>query len=358
MLKTFGWSYAVTLAGIALGFLYGGVEGLVLVLILCVLEVSLSFDNAVVNAGILDRMTAFWQRIFLTIGVLIAVFGMRLVFPFVVVAATAGLGPIEAISLAMEQGDPEEPGSYGYILHEAHPAIAAFGGMFLLMLFLNFLFDPRERLWIRWIERPLQSIGRVQNIHVVVALAVLVSVAEFLAPEPAVVLISGAIGTGTYLLVNALGNLFEGQVEGMPEAGTTSGTVKVAGRAAFFLFLYLEVLDASFSFDGVIGAFAITSDPILIAIGLGVGAMYIRSLTIHFVHRGTLREFVFLEHGALWAVGALAVIMLLTVSLEIPELVTGLIGVLFISAGWLSSIVSNRRSAAAESEAPGVREVV
>ncbi|NQX12309.1 DUF475 domain-containing protein [Microbacteriaceae bacterium VKM Ac-2855] len=359
MLKTFGWSYAITLLGIALGFLYGGVEGLLLVLILCVLEISLSFDNAVVNATILDRMTAAWQRIFLTIGVLIAVFGMRLVFPFVVVAATAGLGPIEAVSLAMQQGDPAQPGSYGYILHEAHPAIAAFGGMFLLMLFLGFLFEERDVLWLRWIEGPLQTVGKVQNIAVVVALAVLVSVAEFLAEDAGVVLIAGAIGVGSYLLVNALGAVFEEQVDELPSSsGGPTATAKVAGKAAFFLFLYLEVLDASFSFDGVIGAFAITSDPILIAIGLGVGAMYIRSLTIYFVRKGTLREFVYLEHGALWAVGALAIIMLLTVSLAIPELVTGLIGVVFISAGWISSLVRNRRSAAAESEAAAVSETV
>lgn len=359
MLKTFGWSYVITLLGVALGFLYGGVQGLILVLILCVLEISLSFDNAVVNATILDRMTAAWQRIFLTVGVLIAVFGMRLVFPFVVVAATAGLGPLEAVSLAMQQGDPGEPGSYGYILHEAHPAIAAFGGMFLLMLFLGFLFEERDVLWLHWIEAPLQAVGKVQNIAVVVALAVLVSVAEFLAEDAGVVLVAGAIGVGSYLLVNALGAVFEEQVEELPptENGPTA-VAKVAGKAAFFLFLYLEVLDASFSFDGVIGAFAITSDPILIAIGLGVGAMYIRSLTIYFVHKGTLREFVYLEHGALWAVGALAIIMLLTVSIEIPELVTGLIGVVFISAGWTSSLVRNRRTAAAGAETATVSETV
>ncbi|PZS29554.1 MAG: hypothetical protein DLM58_15240, partial [Pseudonocardiales bacterium] len=107
-------------------------------------------------------------------------------------------------------------------------------------------------------------------------------------------------------------------------------------------------LDASFSFDGVVGAFAITSDPIIIAIGLGVGAMFIRSLTVYLVRKGTLAEYVYLEHGALWAIGALAVLLLLTMKYEVPEVVTGLIGVGFIGAALVSSIVRNRREAAAD----------
>jgi hypothetical protein len=339
----FGWSFAITVLGLVLGAVYGGATGLVLVLILCVLEVSLSFDNAVVNAGILERMSAGWQKIFLTVGVLIAVFGMRLVFPFVIVAVTAGIGPVEAIRLALEGGDPHEPGSYAHILHSAHPSIAAFGGMFLLMLFLNFAFNERERLWIRPVEGALQKVGRISGASTIVALVILVLAAVLLADDGFTVLLSGIIGIGSYLLIDSLGAFFESSAD---RASGTSTTVKVVGKAAFFLFLYLEVLDASFSFDGVIGAFAITSDPILIAIGLGVGAMYIRSLTVYFVRRGTLGEFVYLEHGALWAVGALSIILLLTISIDIPEIVTGLIGVVFILAGFISSIVRNRRLAA------------
>ena len=118
------------------------------------------------------------------------------------------------------------------------------------------------------------------------------------------------------------------------------------GKAAFFLFLYLELLDASFSFDGVIGAFAITSDPIIIAIGLGVGAMYVRSLTIYLVNKGTLANYVYLEHGAHWAIGALAVLLLVTIGHHIPEVVTGLIGVGFIAAAFYWSVRENRRKSA------------
>jgi uncharacterized protein len=111
------------------------------------------------------------------------------------------------------------------------------------------------------------------------------------------------------------------------------------------------VLDASFSFDGVVGAFAITLDPIVIAIGLGVGAMYVRSLTVFLVNRGTLDSYVYLEHGAHWAIGALAVILVLTIEFHIPEWFTGLIGVAFIALSVWSSVRRNHKVAKGELDA-------
>src|SRR5207245_6010504 len=118
-----------------------------------------------------------------------------------------------------------------------------------------------------------------------------------------------------YLLVNGLGEFFdqdgaeEEDADELEKQLERNKAKHVVGKAAFFLFLYLEVLDASFSFDGVVGAFAITSDPIIIAIGLGIGAMFIRSLTVYLVKKGTLAEYVYLEHGALYAIGALAILL-------------------------------------------------
>jgi hypothetical protein len=355
-LRTFGGSFAVAIAGLVAGYLYGGGTGLALAAILAVLEVSLSFDNAVVNATVLVRMSPFWQKIFLTLGVAIAVFGMRLLFPLLIVGITAKLSPVQAIHLALEKGDPNKHGTYGYLLHQAHPAIAAFGGMFLLMIFLDFLFEEREITWLSWLERPLARIGKLDQLSVVIALGTLAAAAYTLGDHAdtqthqriSTVLIAGVLGLGTYLLVSGLDSFFEPEEEDGDEelqaALAKKKALQVVGKQAFFLFLYLEVLDASFSFDGVVGAFAITSDPIIIAIGLGIGAMFIRSLTVFLVRKGTLSEYVYLEHGALWAIGALAVILLITIEYEVPELVTGLIGVGFIGAALLSSIVRNRRA--------------
>lgn len=348
MFRIFRWSLLVTVLGLAAAYVYGGAAGLFVAAILTVLEVSLSFDNAVVNATVLVRMNEFWQRMFLTVGVVIAVFGMRLVFPFVVVGLTAHLSPAEALRLALAKGDPDVPGTYGYLLNEAHPAIAAFGGMFLMMLFLTFVFEGREITWLSWIERPLARIGRLGHLPTVLSLGILTLAASSLAGDSSTtVMIAGSVGVMTYLVITSLSELFESSAEAAPEAPerrSRPGVGTVAGKAAFFLFLYLEVLDASFSFDGVIGAFAITSDPITIALGLGIGAMYIRSLTVYFVRHGTLGEYVYLEHGAHWAIGALAALLLLTIEYEVPEAVTGLVGVGFIIAGFLSSVARNRRA--------------
>src|SRR6185437_10666601 len=307
-LRIFGLSYAVTLVALVVAFLYGGVTGLLLCAILGILEISLSFDNAVVNATVLERMSPFWQRMFLTIGVLIAVFGMRLVFPLIIVGITARLNPIEAFELALQQRPASDPTSYAALLNAAYPQIAAFGGTFLLMLFLDWLFEDRDIRWLSWLEKPLAKIGQLSRLSIVIALVVLVVLSETLATDPNVVLMAGALGMVTYLLVNGLGDFFDqaadtGDDEEAEPARNGAGPselAKATGKAGFFLFLYLEVLDAAFSFDGVIGAFAITTDPILIALGLGlIGAMFVRSLTVFLVRKGTLADYVYLEHGAL-----------------------------------------------------------
>src|ERR1700761_3378917 len=109
-LRTFGGAFGVTLAGLVLAFLYGGGTGLAVAAILAVLEISVSFDNAVVNATYLERLNAFWQKMFLTVGVLIAVFGMRLLFPVVIVCLTAHISPAEAYHLALDGGSIHTPG--------------------------------------------------------------------------------------------------------------------------------------------------------------------------------------------------------------------------------------------------------
>jgi len=355
-LRIFGWSYAVTVASLVVALLYGGWEALLLCAVLGILEVSLSFDNAVVNATVLERMSQFWQRIFLTIGILIAVFGMRLVFPLLIVGITADLNPVEAVTLALERRPEDDPTSYAYLLNEAYPQIASFGGMFLLMLFLDWVFTDREHKWLTWLERPLARIGQLNRLSVVIAVVALVLLATFLAEAPAVVLIAGSLGMITYLAVNSLGDFFEQagrrQLEEIDAQAAGSGSgpsqlAKATGKAGFFLFLYLEVLDAAFSFDGVIGAFAITTDPIIIALGLGlIGAMFVRSLTVFLVRKGTLADYVYLEHGAHWAIGALAAILLVGIGYHVNEVVTGLAGVAFILSALASSIVRNRRLAA------------
>jgi uncharacterized protein len=332
-LRTFVWSFIITALGLAGVWLVGGATVLVIVAALAILEVSLSFDNAVVNASVLRRMSAFWQRVFLTVGVLIAVVGMRLIFPFVVVGLTAALGPVEVIDLARH-----EPAEYARRLHEAHPAIASFGAMFLAMIFLTFILAEREIGWLGPVERLFARFGRVQSLATIIALAALFALAQTLSVDHRrTAMGAGILSLATYLAVAAAGAHFS------RDATAARSVAAVTGRAALSLFLYLEVLDSSFSFDGVIAAFAVTSNVFVIAAGLGIGALYVRSLTVYLVRAGTLSEYVYLEHGAHYAIGALAVMLFVSIEHTVPEVVTGLIGVVLIAAAFVSSVVRNRR---------------
>jgi uncharacterized protein len=352
--RIFGISLLLTLAALALGYAHGGLNALFLLVVLGLLEVSLSFDNAIVNAAVLKRMSPLWRQMFLTIGILIAVFGMRLAFPLLIVWATAGLDPVRAMELALNPPPhgalefPDGSPSYEKLIRAAHPQIAAFGGTFLLMLFLDFVVYDRDIKWLKWIEVPFVRIGRLGQVSVVVTCGALVLVGTQLThsgDESATVLIAGLLGLVTYLVVNGLSRAFRpSNIDAAPESGPAVAT----GRAGFVLFLYLEVLDAAFSFDGVTGAFAITSDPVIIALGLGlVGSMFVRSITIYLVRQEALDRYVYLEHGAHWAIGALSVIMLLSVDehYQVPEVATGSVGVVFIGAALGFSVLRNRRHA-------------
>lgn len=335
----FRWAFIVTAAGLVgaffLGWQYagdmsGGFTFLIIGTVLAILEISLSFDNAIVNANKLKEMTPEWQRRFLTWGILIAVFGMRIVFPLLIVVAAAGIGPVEAIRLAATQ-----PADYARIIGDAQLSIAAFGATFLMMVALSYFIDEGKEIhWIRVLEERLSRWGTIRGLEIALVLAA-VMVFAILMPEADVddFLFSALGGLLTFLGVDVLGRVLDQK----------QAALEAAARGGFGAFLYLEVLDASFSFDGVIGAFALTHNLFLIAIGLGVGAMYVRSMTIMLVEKQTLAEFRYLEHGAFYSILILSGIMFGQTMWHIPELVTGLLGSAFIAVALASSILYNRR---------------
>ena len=321
------------------GYTKGGVAGAVacfsIALILGIMEVSLSFDNAVVNASVLKTWSEFWQKMFLTIGILVAVFGMRLIFPLVIVAQTADLSAAEVWNLALSN-----PNEFSVYLTNHHDEVAAFGGVFLLLVFLNFIFDSDKELhWLGKFEKQLASYGKVAAVPVFIALIVVLSSLTFVeSGRELVVLTAGIWGILIYVGVDILSNVLEEKQVTDVNVGSVVKGGSIGG------FLYLEILDASFSFDGVIGAFAITSDVVIIMLGLAIGAMFVRSITVYLVKQGTLEEYVFLEHGAHYAIGILAVIMFLSMGYHIPEVITGLIGVAFILASIWSSLNHRRKN--------------
>ncbi len=332
-MKHFTLSIIVTIVGLFLAFLWGGANGFIIAALLSVMEVSLSFDNAVVNATVLRHMSEKWQQRFLTWGILIAVFGMRLLFPIVIVAFATGLSMLEVSNLAIDY-----PEQYSSHVLASHIQIASFGGMFLLMVFLKFAFNQhRERHWILWLESRLSRMGKLESVEIIFSVSLLLIIQSFLPEhERHGALMAGIIGVVLYVAVGSLTALCGNE-------DVADDATKAVGYAGFMGFMYLQLLDASFSLDGVIGAFAISKDVVIIMLGLGIGAMFVRSLTVFMVRKGTLEAYVFLEHGAHWGIGALAVIMLVSMVTPVSELITGLVGVGFILLSLWSSILYNRR---------------
>jgi len=338
VLSYFRWAFIVTALGLALGAWLGWestgtLSGMLtiffIVSVLAVLEISLSFDNAIVNANKLKDMRPEWQRRFLTWGILIAVFGMRIVFPLLIVVIAANIGPWQALVLASTQ--PEE---YSRIMHDAHLPIAAFGGTFLMMVALTYFFDHEKEVhWVKWLEEKVAQSATIRGIEVGIVLVTILVFSKFLPVAEQGLFVSSAIyGLVTFLGVEVLGGLLDKSQE----------TMSAAAKGGLGAFLYLEVLDASFSFDGVIGAFALSSNLFVIAIGLGIGAMYVRSMTIMLVEKGTLAQYRYLEHGAFYAILILSVIMYVQTLVHIPEVITGLGGAALIGVSLWSSIRWNR----------------
>lgn len=324
-LKHFWFSILVTVVGLVSLFFYGGTAALFIACLLILLEITLSFDNAVVNARVLQKMTPTWQKRFLSWGILIAVFGTRFVLPIVIVSVITLTNPWVITQMALF-----DAAQYGHLLEGAKHAIHAFGASFLLLVSLKYFLDTNKKLhWIQAVEEHLSKWGRIEAIEIVLALVAVTGIA-FLVPheEQGTVMVAGVLGVVLFIVMQGITSAFS-----IEESATTA-----TASHSLALFLYLEVLDASFSLDGVIGAFALTSSIPIIAVGLGIGAFFVRSLTIYMVKEKTLDTLKYLEHGAHWAIFGLAVSMLVSMLTEVPEAVTGTIGVVFVIAAYYSSL--------------------
>ena len=342
MFKYFIGSLIVTIFGLAAAFLWGehvhlgtGLTCIFIAFVLAILEISLSFDNAVVNAMKLEGMSPKWRHRFITWGILIAVFGMRFLFPLLVVSIFAGVNLLSVLDMALH-----DVNNYAHYLELAHAPIVAFGGAFLLMLFMDYFTEKNKEVhWIGFLENNIQKLHKFRGICTATTLVTLGIVLYILPQEVRTsVLSSGIAGIITYLCIDGLAEWLEKRQE--ERAKLCADMVKCSGLVGF---LYLELIDASFSLDGVLGAFALSQDIIIITIGLFIGAMFVRSLTIMLVEKKTLKQFLYLEHGAHWAIGTLAILMFVSTFREIPEVVTGLLGLVFIISSLVSSIIHNKK---------------
>ena len=331
--RIFWFSALLTIGLGAAIFAHMGVSGLWLFAILVILEVTFSFDNAVINSKVLVGLSELWQKIFLTVGIFVAVFVVRFVLPIIIVMVASGHDFMAVVDLALNK-----PAEYGHVLHEASPMIDAFGGAFLIMIGLSYFIDYNKRVhWMRHVEPWMAKAGRFENIKVCLMLAVAALLYFTVEPQHrSLILISSVLGILLHIGLELFGSFFH-------DEDVTNSVKAKTGWAAFASLMYLEVLDASFSFDGVIGAFAITSSVVLIVAGLGAGAIWVRSLTVYLVKSGTLSKYKYLENGAHWAIMALGIMMIAKLfHIELPEWATGGLGLLFISLAITSSVLEMR----------------
>ena len=298
--------------------MWGGIDALFTVVVLTLLEITFSADNAVVNSKVLVTLSLLWQQLFMTVGIVIAVFFVRFVVPILIVGITAHLGFNDIVNLALHDAK-----TYAHYLELAAPAINAFGGSFLLLIALSYFIDyEKQTHWLGWLEKWLGKLGKFDNITTFIML--LGSILLYLTVghgHRTAVLLAAICAMALHSGLGLIDAAFEQQ-------GKKDLSKKVkTGLAGFVGFMYLQVLDASFSLDGVIGAFAITSSVVLIMAGLGAGAVWVRAMTIHLVRADALNKYVYLEHGAHWAIAFLGAIMWLKLyNIQPPEWFVGPLG--------------------------------
>ena len=305
-----------------------GTAALITTIILTLLETTLSADNAVVNSRVLVKMSPFWQKLFMTVGIFIAVFVVRFALPIVLVMIGAGLDFVTTLNLALN--NPEE---YGNKLHSAEPYIHGFGGVFLLLVATHFFVDKTKSVHWLPVEKYFATLDRFRGAPSVYGLIFFLMTMPFLSEDiRMIVLVSGVAAVILYSTLHFVTQSIEKGQEGIAH------TKHLVGKAAFAAFLYLEVIDASFSLDGVIGAFAITNNAVIIMAGLGAGAIWVREITLHLVRTQALVKYKYIESGAQWAILFLSLVMLVKLfGYEFPEWFIGSIGLGAIVAALISS---------------------
>lgn len=344
-----GYSGALAITVAAMVFAYllevesGPVAGLTAVLVvvtLGLLETALSLESVAVNAKVLGGMSRFWRGMFVATGLLVTIFGMRFVFPLLIVWAVGDHGFWTMVSLVMQ--DSME---FRQILQTQFAVFAGFGGAFLLMAFTGFFMDPKkEEHWIRWLERPMWKLGRLKLMSVVAtgAISQLFSVHvpngqghKFLA--------AAMLGIATYLLVELMITFLQSGWEKVSVGRPQQGWSGLTSSLEFASLLYLVLLGTSFSFHVVIGAFSLTSNLLIILLGLGVGVLFIQLLSVRLISETKPRAYPFLKHGVFWANGVLSLgLYLQAVEWVIPEVLIGSVGTGFIGSSFVSSLRHRR----------------
>jgi uncharacterized protein len=295
------------------------ITDVIIIIGLIVFEVVNSLDNAIVNANVLKTMSAVWRKRFLWIGIITSVFIVRFILPFLIVWLSAPtLSPMDVL-VASFSNDPQA----AQIIEAQKPIILMFGGVFLLFLYLHWLF--LEKKSPIFIERFVNE--KKHGVWFFAFAAIILVLTMYFASANNMMMLAAAVGSAVFFIVYGLKETAEKAETNLKSNSNLSDLSK---------FLYLEVLDATFSFDGVIGAFAFTTNLLLILIGIGVGALVVRELTIKGIDK--VSQYPYLKNGAMTSIGFLGIFMILEAfGVDIPSLVSIIVTIgLILVAFWLS----------------------
>lgn len=266
-------------------------EMFIIILGLIVFEVISSIDNAIVNAHVLKTMPEKFRKIFLVWGLFIAVFVVRGVLPFLIIwIANPSLGLAEVWHAAFSGN-----GEIGGYLEESRPLLLLGGGIYLFMVFMSWLF-LEEKKYAFFVEH---FIHRQSMWFYFLSSLFFTAVIYFSVKTNAMLALAASIGMTAFFLTDGFKRNAEAKEDELMHNSSISAWSKI---------LYLEVLDASFSIDGVIGAFAFTLSVPLILIGNGIGALVVREVTIRGID--TISKYAYLKNGAMYSIGILGSLMI------------------------------------------------
>jgi len=299
---------------------------LVTILGLCLFEVVSSIDNAVINAEVLSTMGQKARKWFLRWGILIAVFVVRGLLPWLILwLSSPGLGPIEAFTMSFSN-DPK----VADIVERSAPLLLTGGGVFLVLLFLHWLFIEDKNFGLPG-ERFLSNQGAW--FYAVASIFLLALVGHYLNIGPSLGF-AAVVGSTAFFITHGFKQNAESQEERLMGGSGLSDISKL---------LYLEAIDTTFSIDGVLGAFAFTFSVPLIILGNGLGAFVVRWITISNVER--IKNYPFLKNGAMYSIAVLGCVMLAEgAGVHIPQWVSPLSTTLIIGGFFAKSILFVRKA--------------
>jgi len=297
-------------------------SAILIILGLALFESITSIDNAIINAEVLQGMQPRARRWFLTWGILIAVFGVRGLLPWLIVwVMTPGLGPWDAFTASLT-GDPVALKA----IQDSSPVLLMGGGVFFVFLFFHWIFLEPKKYGL-----PVERIIARQGAWFYAVVSIALTVVVWFALDDSPMLAFGAVvGSSAFFITHGFKRYAEEQ-----EARLLSGEAHMSDIGKI---LYLEVIDLTFSIDGVVGAFAFTLSVPLILLGNGIGAIVVRQLTVYGVDR--IKKYVFLKNGAMYSVFVLGCVMLAHgFGYHVPEWLTPLatfliVGYFFFKSRW------------------------